>query len=303
MAVPKFEELMKPLLEAVKDGKEYKINVVTDKLAEQLKLSADDRKEMLPSGRQTIFKDRVGWAKFYLKKAGLLKSPDYAVVVITDDGKKALAEGPDKIDLKYLKQFDLFVDFKSGCKSADGDRAYSIAPNQTDSTPDDQFEDAYNQINASLADELLSEVLKLDPYLFEQFVVDLLCKMGYGAAEYGSKATVATRDNGIDGVIVKDKLGFSIIYIQAKKWNYDVGPQLIKDFVKATGGKAGDKLFVTTSKFTNGAEDCAKANHIILIDGKRLANLMIEYNFCVNTRKTFEIKYIDTEALSHYQKD
>ena len=269
MAVPKYDELMKPLLAAVKDGEVYKIKDVTAVLAQQLNLSAEDLAEMLPSGRQTVFKNRVGWAKTYLKKAGLLDSPASASDPVNKDDTVSTISKP------------------------------------TDLTPDDQLEDAYKQINASLASDLLSEVLKISPYTFEKLVVDLLSKMGYGTVAYGSHATVASGDDGIDGVIMEDKLGFSLIYMQAKEWAPDrvVGQPDIQSFVGAIAGKHGDGLFVTTAKFSQKAMDYANTHHIILIDGERLANLMIEYNFCVSTRKTFEIKAIDTDALAEYQDE
>lgn len=304
MAVPKYDELMKPLLDAVKDGEVYKIKDVTAVLAQQLNLSPDDLSEMLPSGRQTVFKNRVGWAKTYLKKAGLLNSPARATIVITEAGKQVVADNPEKIDSKYLERFPSFVDFTSVGESPD-DSSTSVVPKPSDLTPDDQLEDAYKQINASLASDLLSEVLKITPYTFEKLVVDLLSKMGYGTVAYGSHATVASGDDGIDGVIMEDKLGFSLIYMQAKEWAVDrvVGQPEIQSFVGAIAGKHGDGLFVTTAKFSQKAKDYANTHHIILIDGERLANLMIEYNFCVSTRKTFEIKAIDTDALAEYQDE
>lgn len=304
MAVPKYEELMKPLLVAVKDGEVYKLKDVTAVLAQQLNLSSADLAEMLPSGRQTVFKNRIGWAKTYLKKAGLLESPARATIVITDAGKQVIVENPDKIDSKYLERFPSFVDFTSICGSTD-DNSVSVVPKPVDLTPDDQLEDAYEQINASLASDLLSEVLKITPYTFEKLVVDLLSKMGYGTVAYGSHATVASGDDGIDGVIMEDKLGFSLIYMQAKEWAVDrvVGQPEIQSFVGAIAGKHGDGLFVTTARFSPKAKDYANTHHIILIDGERLANLMIEYNFCVSTRKTFEIKAIDTDALAEYQDE
>mgnify|MGYP004530435519 FL=1 len=305
MAVPKYDELMKPLLVAVKDGEVYKIKDVTTVLAQQLNLSSEDLAEMLPSGRQTVFKNRVGWAKTYLKKAGLLESPARATVVITETGKQVVAENLEKIDSKYLERFPSFVDFASVGETTDDGNPTPVAPKPTDLTPDDQLEDAYKQINASLAADLLSEVLKINPYTFEKLVVDLLSKMGYGTVAYGSHATVASGDDGIDGVIMEDKLGFSLIYIQAKEWAVDrvVGQPEIQSFVGAIAGKHGDGLFVTTAKFSQKAKDYANTHHIILIDGERLANLMIEHNFCVSTRKTFEIKAIDTDALAEYQDE
>ncbi len=285
MAVPKYDELMKPLLVAVKDGEVYKIKDVTTVLAQQLNLSSEDLAEMLPSGRQTVFKNRVGWAKTYLKKAGLLESPARATVVITETGKQVVAENLEKIDSKYLERFPSFVDFASVGETTDDGNPTPVAPKPTDLTPDDQLEDAYKQINASLAADLLSEVLKINPYTFEKLVVDLLSKMGYGTVAYGSHATVASGDDGIDGVIMEDKLGFSLIYIQAKEWAVDrvVGQPEIQSFVGAIAGKHGDGLFVTTAKFSQKAKDYANTHHIILIDGERLANLMIEHNFCVST--------------------
>lgn len=305
MAVPKFDELTKPLLEVIKDGESYTIKDVTTMLAQRLNLSSTDLADMLPSGRQTVFKNRVGWAKTYLLKAGLIDSPARATIRITEDGKNVVADNPDKIDTKYLEQFPSFLNFASASSSTDDDCPSPAPPTQTDLTPDDQLEDAYKQINSNLASELLSEVLKLTPYTFEKFVVDLLSKMGYGTVAYGSHATVASGDDGIDGVIMKDRLGFSLIYMQAKKWALDsvVGQPDIQSFVGAIAGKHGDGLFVTTAKFSQKAKDYADTHHIILIDGERLANLMIEHNFCVSTRKTFEIKTIDTDALAEYQDD
>lgn len=305
MAVPKYDELMKPLLIAVSDGETYKMKNVTALLAEQLNLSSDDLAEMLPSGRQTVFKNRVGWAKTYLKKAGLLDSPARATIVITNAGKQVVADNPEKIDSKYLEQFPSFVDFASAPEPLDDSNPASEVPKPSDLTPDDQLEDAYKEINDSLASDLLSEVLKIPPYTFEKLVVDLLLKMGYGKADFGSHATVASGDDGIDGIIMEDKLGFSLIYMQAKEWAVDkvVSQPDIQSFVGAIAGKKGDGLFVTTARFSQKAKNYAHTHHIILIDGERLANLMIEYNFCVSTRKTFEIKALDTDALAEYQDD
>lgn len=305
MAVPKYDELMKPLLIAVSDGETYKMKDVTALLAEQLNLSSDDLAEMLPSRRQTVFKNRVGWAKTYLKKAGLLDSPARATIVITNAGKQVVADNPEKIDSKYLEQFPSFVDFASAPEPLDDSNPASEVPKPSDLTPDDQLEDAYKEINDSLASDLLSEVLKIPPYTFEKFVVDLLLKMGYGKADFGSHATVASGDDGIDGIIMEDKLGFSLIYMQAKEWAVDkvVSQPDIQSIVGAIAGKKGDGLFVTTARFSQKAKDYAHTHHIILIDGERLANLMIEYNFCVSTRKTFEIKALDTDALAEYQDD
>jgi restriction system protein len=178
----------------------------------------------------------------------------------------------------------------------------SHQPTDTKNTPDDTFEESFRKINKGLSDDLLSEVVKLSPIAFEQMVIDLLSKMGYGSFENAGKTTTITGDEGIDGVIMEDKLGFDLIYIQAKKWDLDstVGRPEIQSFVGAISGKGGKGLFVTTAKFSKQALEYAKHQHIILIDGEKLAKLMIEHNFGVSIKKTFEIKAIDTDTFNEY---
>lgn len=287
--LPKYNELMKPLLLVINDGEVHVFGEVIATLAHKLNLSEEDLNEKLPSGNQSVFKNRVGWAKTYLKKAGLVDSPARATIVITDAGKKVVEENPEVIDSKYLEQFSSFIEFYH---SKNTDTSLSVKLNMDDLTPDDQLESAYKQINDTLASDLLNEVLKISPYTFEKLVVDLLSSMGYGAIAYGSHATVASGDDGIDGVIMEDQLGFSLIYIQAKKWALDkvVGQPDIQSFVGAIAGKQGHGLFVTTSRFSQKAKDYADNHHIILVDGVKLANLMIKHNFCVSTRKRLRLK-------------
>lgn len=302
MAIPKYDELMKPMLEAISDGGRYTMKSLERILADREKLTDAELKELLPSGRQTVFKNRIGWAKTYLKKAGLLYSPARATVEITDAGRQVLKENPDKINSKYLDRFPGFHDFVTVSDEVET----SVQDKESrDMTPDDMLEESYKKITDSLADELLEEVMKIKPYTFEKLVVDLLSHMGYGALEYGSHATVASGDDGIDGIIMEDKLGFNLIYMQAKEWALDrvVGQPEIQNFVGAIAGKHGDGLFVTTARFSQKAVDYAAQHHIILIDGKKLARLMIEYNFCVSVKKSFEIKSIDTDALNDYLED
>lgn len=305
MPVPKYDELTKPLLLTLADGKPHTMKEISSLLIKQLKLTAEDIAERQPSGHQTIFKNRLGWAKTYLKKAGLLENIDRSTVVITKDGKKAIKDNPDKLDKPYLAKFPSFLEFSPLKRNHSGKEQESIEEESNDLTPDDQLDEAYNQINATLASDLLSEVLKITPYTFEKLVVDLLSKMGYGTVAYGSHATKSSGDDGIDGVIMEDKLGFSLIYMQAKQWATDrvVGQPEIQSFVGAIAGKHGDGLFVTTAKFSQKAKDYANTHHIILIDGDRLAKLMIEHDFCVSTRKTFSIKAIDSDALAEYQDE
>ena len=304
MTIPKYDELMKPMLEAISDGNKYTIKSLERILAYKEKITEQELQEMLPSGTQTVFKNRIGWAKTYLKKAGLIDSPARATIEITDAGRQVLKDNPDKIDIAYLNRFPSFHAFVSS--SGTNTVGTSTTPSSNDDlTPDDMLENAYQKINDSLASDLLDEVMKIKPYTFEKLVVDLLSKMGYGALEYGSHATVASGDDGIDGVIMEDKLGFSLIYMQAKEWALDrvVGQPEIQSFVGAIAGKHGDGLFVTTARYSQKAVDYAAQHHIILIDGQKLAKLMIEYNFCVSVKKTFEVKSIDTDVLSDYMDD
>ena len=299
MSVPKYYEMMKPVLTAYGDGNEHNIKEIRSRIAEHFRLSEDELAELLPSGRQTVFANRVGWAVTYLLKAGLLNRLSRATCKITKEGLKVLAENPDTVDTDYLMKYESF-------------RRFVLPPEESESagtvkaelskTPDDSFEESFKQINESLADEILSEVVKLSATAFEQMIIDLMYKMGYGEFENSGRTTAVTGDEGIDGIIMEDKLGFSLIYIQAKKWDIEstVGRPEVQNFVGAISGKGGKGLFVTTAKFTKQAIEYASRQHIILIDGAKLAKLMIEHNFCVNVKKVFEIKAIDTDAFNDY---
>lgn len=196
-------------------------------------------------------------------------------------------------------KFDSFRDF---CSLSNTVYNGKITSNKQDNTPDDTLEESFRKINESLADDILNEVIKLSPAAFEQMVIDLLSKMGYGAFENAGRTTSLTADEGIDGIIMEDKLGFSLIYIQAKKWDLSstVRRPDIQSFVGAITGKGGKGLFVTTAKFSKQASDYAKQQHVILIDGEKLAKLMIEYNFGVTVKKVFEVKAIDTDVFNDY---
>lgn len=306
MSVPKYHEFMKPMLGLLRDGKSHTMKELQKALAVEFHLSQDDISEMLPSGRQSIFLNRVGWAKTYLKKAGLVESPARATCIITKDGLKVLDEDPSAIDPKYLERFKSFQKFWNAASNNNTEHVEkSVGTDNEELTPDDQLEKAYTEINDALATEVLNEVMKVPPYVFEKMVMDLLLCMGYGSPDTGSYRTKASGDGGIDGVIMEDKLGFSLIYMQAKHWdiNQTVGQPVIQSFVGAIAKKDGNGLFVTTAKFSENAKQYAKEQHIILIDGMRLAKLMIEHDFCVSVRKIFEIKAIDTDALAEYQQE
>ncbi len=298
MSIPKYYEIHKPFLENIRDGKEHTLKEIKKYVSDYFQLTDVELSELLPSGRQTIFVNRIGWARTYLKKAGLLDSPARATYIITQLGLDVLKENPEVIDDNYLMKFESFKEF-SKPSSLD---IFSPEKQVENGTPDDNFETLFRKINDSLADDILTEVIKLSPTAFEKMVIDLLSKMGYGAFENAGHTTAITGDEGIDGIIMEDKLGFNLIYIQAKKWDLSstVGRPDVQSFVGAISGKGGKGLFVTTTKFSKQAVDYAKHQHIILIDGEKLAKLMIEYNFGVSIKKTFEIKAIDTDVFNDY---
>lgn len=302
MELPKYYEMHKPFLEYLKDGQQHTLKELKQYISRYFKLTEEQLLEMLPSGRQTVFVNRIGWARTYLKKAGLIDSPSRATFIITNDGLNVLKDNPTVIDNNYLMRFESFQEFQNGSVDT---KITSVAENDTKDTPDDTFEESFRKINRSLADDLLGEVVKLSPTAFEQMVIDLLSKMGYGSFENAGKTTAITQDEGIDGIIMEDKLGFNLIYIQAKKWSLDstVGRPDVQNFVGAISGKGGKGLFVTTAKFSKQASEYAKHQHIILIDGEKLAKLMIEYNFGVTVKKVFEIKAIDTDVFNEYLED
>ncbi len=300
MSIPKYFEMQKPLLLALKDEQVHSLKEIKKFISLYFELSQEDLSELLPSGRQAVFANRVGWASTYLKKSGLIESPARAMFVITKEGLEVLKDNPNVINEKYLARYESFREFYSGSDDIATDEIKG--ENFAHDTPDDYFEQSFKKINDSLADELLTEIAKIAPTSFEQMVIDLLSKMGYGAFENAGKTTAISGDEGIDGIIMEDKLGFNLIYIQAKKWDTGstVGRPDVQSFVGAISGKGGKGLFVTTTKFSKQAIDYANQQHIILIDGRKLAYLMIEHGFGVTTKKIFEIKEIDTDLFNDY---
>lgn len=218
--IPDYQSLMLPLMKLVSDGQEHKYRDLIEKLAIEFQVTDEERKELLASGNQAIFDNRVGWAKTYLKKAGLLDSPKRATFVITDLGRQTLAKMPERIDAKYLRQFPSFLEFQNASPNdneTDEEEITTVAIN--DQTPEESLDKVYQRIRKSLASELLNKVVDLSPAFFERFVVELLVKMGYGGSiKDAGKAMGKSGDEGIDGTIKEDKLGLDIIYIQAKRW-------------------------------------------------------------------------------------
>ncbi len=297
--IPDYQSLMLPLLKLVSDRKEHKYRDLIENLAIEFEVTEEERKELLASGNQAIFDNRVGWAKTYLKKAGLLDSPKRASFIITQIGLDTLKKNPDKIDAKYLRQFPAFLEFQNSSRN-DNDDDIVIAENN-EQTPEENLDKAYQRIRKSLASELLNKIIELSPTFFERLVVELLVKMGYGGSiKDAGKAIGKSGDEGIDGTIKEDKLGLDIIYIQAKRWKPGnvVGRPELHKFVGALAGQGAKKgIFITTSNFTKEALEYTPKNEtkIVLIDGEQLAQLMIDYNLGCTTQQVYEIKKIDSD--------
>jgi len=293
MAIPDYQTIMLPLLKFAGGGQEHSLRETIDFLANKFNLSDEEKKELLPSGLQATFDNRVGWARTYMKKAGLLESTRRGYFCITAQGKEVLAQNPQKINVKFLKQFPEFVEFQKPKKKEE------IDPPPTDITPEESLEAAFQELQDGLALELLQTVKQCPPDFFERLVVDVLIKMGYGGSrKEAGQAVGKTSDGGIDGIIKEDKLGLDIIYIQAKRWEGTVGRPEVQKFAGALQGQRARKgIFITTSNFTKDALSYVEniETKIILIDGQRLTELMIAYNVGANTTAIYEVKKIDSD--------
>jgi restriction system protein len=301
MAIPDFQSLMLPVLQSFANGEECTIRSIIDQVAKQYNLSSDERLQLLPSGQQPIFDNRLGWAKTYLVKALLLESTGRGVFRITERGKTVLSETPKNINIKFLNQYSEFRTFKVPSYRGAGEETSAITPEITPSqTPTERIEIAYSDIRSALSEAVMERVLQLSPARFERLVVELLVKMGYGGAlPDAGTITKLSGDEGIDGVIKEDKLGLDMIYLQAKRWKEaTVGRPEIQKFVGALAGqKASKGVFITTSAFSKEARDYAAnlQQKIVLIDGEQLSELMIEYNLGVSIAQTYLIKRVDND--------
>ncbi len=298
MPIPDYQTVMLPLLNLLSDGAEHSMKDIVAALGKKFKLTEDEMSVLLPSGGSLLFASRVGWARTYLKKAGLVDSPKRAVLVITERGKKVLRGKPSKIDNQLLRQFPEFVEFQNFKKETSESSGQSQTNEQT---PEETIDLAYQNIRQSLAQELIDTVRRLSPAFFERLVVELLVKMGYGGSiKDAGKAIGKTGDEGIDGTIKEDKLGLDIIYIQAKRWQTGniVGRPELHKFVGALAGQGAKKgIFITTSSFSRDALSYTPKNEtkIVLIDGVQLAQLMIDHNLGVSVQRAYEIKRLDND--------
>lgn len=302
MAIPDFQSCMRPLLAAIEDGQVHHFPAIIEKVAHYFGLTDEERAQLLPSGKQAIFKNRMGWSSTYMKKAGLLVQPQRSHVQITDLGRKALEECPDKINVKYLKQFDSFLEFHTAKPAAP---VAQLGNGEEDETTDpvERLEQAYYEIEQQLIDDVLNQVKALSPAFLETLVVQVLKAMGYGgwSSESGS-ATQYGNDGGIDGVINEDPLGLETIYVQAKRYteNHVHRPELQAFSGALEMKKAKKGVFITTSKFSSGAREFVSMieKRIILIDGQQLAKLMVEHNVGVTVKETYQVKDIDTDFFT-----
>jgi restriction system protein len=297
MAIPDYQACMLPLLKLAEDGEEHRLSNVVDTLSITFGLSEKEKEALLPSGTQTIIYNRIGWARTYLHKAGLLNSPKRGYFQITDRGRELLKQKPGEINISTLNRYDEFKSFRAEHK----DRTANKVKDEVDNfgTPEEALEYGYQRINENLAEELLKTVKSCSPAFFERLVVDLLVKMGYGGSRKEAGEVLGkSGDGGIDGIIKEDRLGLDTIYVQAKRWENVVGRPEIQKFAGALlGQKARKGIFITTSVFTREAADYAKnlETKVILIDGVGLSDLMIEYGLGVSVLANYEIKGIDTD--------
>jgi len=298
--VPDYQSLMRPVLECAAEG-EVRISDVVTLLGKRLGLSQENLDDLLPSGKQTRFANRVHWAKSYLKQAGLIKATKRAHFAITDRGRQALADNAATINKTYLEQFDEFQEFRAQTRDASEDKAVATEETETDATPDEILRLAHRKVNATLSSELLGRVRGASPTFFENLIVELLLAMGYGgASEDAGKALGKSGDDGVDGVIDQDPLGVDQIYVQAKRYaaRNTIGAGAIRDFFGALNLKKAQKgIFVTTSSFSLSAIQTAKdlGMRIVLIDGMHLARLMIRYNIGCRNEEVLHIKKVDED--------
>ena len=297
MAVPDFQSFFKPLLEIAADGMEHSLKEAREIIARKMALSEEDLKEPLPSGVQAKFDNRVAWAKSYFVQAKVFMSPRRGYFTITDRGRELLRQGHEKIDIKILNQYPEFVEFHTAKPDKTGEA--NVVEEIQSETPEELLQKAYQSIRNDLAGEIITKIKNNSYQFFENLVIDLMIALGYGGSRADAGKSIGqTGDEGVDGIIKEDRLGLDVIYLQAKRWDGTVGRPEVQKFVGALHGKRAKKgVFITTGKFS---EDAIKYvgnidPKVILIDGRTLAELMIDYNLGTSTATTFEIKRIDSD--------
>jgi restriction system protein len=301
MPIPPFQEFHIHVLKLCGDGAIHSPGDTAPIVADAMGISEEDREVMLPSGTQSTLQNRVNWAMYDLFRAGLLQRPKKGRYSITDTGRKLLQAPPAKIDREFLMRFPLFKEWtqKTNATMPSVESAIQATVVEDTITPEESIELSASQLTKKLITEILEMLALVNPYRFEQIVVDLLFAMGYGGSrKEAARVTKKSNDEGIDGVINEDRLGLDVIYVQAKRWKNIVGRKEVQSFVGALAGQKATKgVFITTSEFASSAVEYAKAvtQKVILIDGQRLAELMIEHNIGVSTTRTIELKRIDSD--------
>lgn len=302
MAVPDFQSLMLPLLRLAGDGMDHTFKDAVEAIAIEFSLTPEERNELLPSSsRTTLFYNRLAWAKTHMTMAGLLQAPRRGVFCITQRGRELLVSQLARIDMKTLQQFPEYE------RARRGDVQASVEPAMpavafSELTPEESIERAHLSLRKDLARELLESIMQCSPAFFELLIIKLMIKMGYGGSrEEAGKAVGRSGDGGIDGIINEDRLGLDAIYLQAKRWEGVIGRPEIMKFVGALAGQRATKgVFITTSWFTQDAKDYALSSQykVVLIDGERLADLMIEHDLGVSVAATYQLKRIDSDFFS-----
>jgi restriction system protein len=301
MAIPDFQSIMLPLLKFCSDGKEHTNREALDALAMEFNLSEDEQKELLPSGQQCVIDNRVAWARAHMKMAGLVENTRRGVFRITTRGQEVLEKKPTEINLRYLREFPEYIEARDKHKD-NRQQETSKSDDQEIQTPAERLEEAYQTIRENLVSEILAQMKTSSPIFFEKVVVEVLVKMGYGGSRKDAGQAIGrSGDEGIDGIIKEDRLGLDIIYIQAKRWENSVSRPEIQKFAGALQGKRARKgIFITTSEFSKGSHEYVSAidSKIILIDGKQLAQLMIDFGVGVSTDAVYELKRLDSDYFT-----
>jgi restriction system protein len=296
--VPPYHTLMLPLLKVMSGGNEMTTKQMRDEVAENLGLSVEALSERLPSGTQNAFDNRMGWARTYLFKAGLIERPRRATYAISEIGKKLLANPPSEIDVDFLRSYEQFNQFFGSSKS-DKESLASTDVIDDELTPEEQIEKGVRQIQRELQVEVLDRVKQLPPECFEQLVLRLLVGMGYGGSMADVQGVARGADGGVDGVVNQDHLGLDRIYIQAKRWEGSVGRPVIQGFVGALAGVGASKgVIMTTSTFAQPAQEYVRTltdRRIVLVDGQRMSELMLKHGIGVSTKQTFVIQRMDED--------
>ena len=299
MPIPQFQDFLLPLLRLLSDGREHRAHVLRELLAKDFSLNEADLKELLPSGKQTVFANRLGWAGTYMKKAGLVEKSRRGFMAITPRGAQVLQEKHSRIDVQLLNRYPEFSAWRAG---TEGKRDVDAIHQEDTQTPQETLEQAYMRLRRGVADELLVRIKECSPAFFERLVVELLVKMGYGGSlRDAGRAVGGAGDGGIDGTIKEDKLGLDIIYIQAKRWEGVVGRPEIQKFAGALQGHRAKKgVLITTSSFTREAQDFVNIidSKIVLISGEQLTDLMIDHDLGVSREGVFEVKKVDSDYFT-----